>query len=118
MSDTDIYKSREPMPFGGRNPKRSSRRRRRSDRPRRAFDDQDRKRRSRNSGLRRLLHLYRKRDNEKIFWWTVFILFMAGLIWVAVYQFVIREGEIREQEQSDTFREYQQSFLADPSVSE
>ncbi len=105
MSDTDIYKKREPMPYGNRDPRRS--RRSRSSAPRRAFDDHSRKRRSKNSGLRRLLHLYRKKENEKVFWWTllgaiIFILFALGL-----WQFVIREKIINDQEKQDDYVRYQ-----------
>ncbi|MBN2162784.1 MAG: hypothetical protein JXR25_15230 [Pontiellaceae bacterium] len=108
MSDTDIYKKREPMPIGTRRPKHSGRRRR-SNREKRPFDDQNRKRRSRNSGFRRLLHLYRKRDNEKIFWWSLFISTLVLLVGLAVWQFVIREATIRQQEKGDDYIEYQQT---------
>lgn len=106
MSDTDIYKKREPMPYGSdRN--RKPKRRRRSSRQHRAFDDPNRKRRSRNSGLRRLLHLYRKQENEKVVWWTLMIVIVIGIVSLAVWQFVIREYQIRHAEQQDDYIQYQ-----------
>ena len=119
MSDTDIYKKREPMPYGNRHPKRSSRRRRSAD-SERAFDDHSRKRRSKNSGLRRLLHLYRKEENEKYFWWTITVTAVVLVVGLAIWQFVIREQAIRKQDQQDDYIRYQQPILPEdaPSAAE
>ncbi len=119
MSDTDIYKKREPMPYGSRDPK-PSRRRRRSSRPQRAFDDPSRKRRSKNSGLRRLLHLYRKKENEKYVWWSALTVVVVVVVALAIWQFVIRELMIREQEQQDDYLQRQQPLFEDvqPSAAE
>ena len=119
MSDTDIYKKREPMPYGSRNPKRSSRRRR-SNRTPRAFDDHSRRRRSKNSGLRRLLHLYRKDENEKVFWWSVLVVVVLILGSLAIWQFVIREYMIRSQERGDDYIQYQKPLFEEgqPSAAE
>lgn len=96
MSEDDIYKQREPMPYGsGQNRKRFSNRRRSSG-PKRAFDDPSRKRRSRNSGLRRLLHLYRKKESEKIFWWTTISILVVFLVALALWQFVFRYRDADE----------------------
>jgi hypothetical protein len=116
MSDTDIYKKREPMPYGNRNPKRSGRRRHSTSTPR-AFDEQTRKRRSKNSGFRRLLHLYRKKDNEKVFWWTVLATIVAVLALLATWQFVIREHIIRQQEKSDDYLQRQKPLFEQPQPS-
>ncbi len=95
MSDTDIYKTRERMPYGDKKPKRSTRRRR-SD-SQRAFDDHSLKRRSNNSGLRRVLHLYRKKENEKVVWWSVLVSAVVVLTFLAIWQFWIRELITRSQ---------------------
>ena len=104
MSDTDIYKQREPMPFGSKQP---SKKRRRRARPQRAFDDKSRKRRSKNTGLRRLLHISRKGENEKYFWTVLAVLFVAILIIIGVWQFIIMEHLIRTEEKKDDYIEYQ-----------
>jgi len=116
MSDTDIYKKREPMPYGSRHPKRSSRRRRSSEN-KHAFDHQNRKRRSRNSGLRRMLHLYRKEENEKYFWWTALAAIIVALLSLGIWQFVIREQIIQKQNLQDDYIEYQQPIYEDDTVS-
>ncbi len=113
MSDTDIYKNREPMPAAK---KPSKKRRRRRSAPQRAFDDKERKRRSRNSGLRRLLHLFRKSENEKVIWSVVGVLFVVILVSAAVWQFVIRERMIIQNEQSDDYMRYQRDIPASSSV--
>jgi hypothetical protein len=105
MSDTDIYKNRERMPYGNKRPKRSTRRRR-SD-SQRAFDDHSRKRRSKNSGLRRLLHLYRKKDSEKVVWWSVLASAVVILVAVAIWQFGIRELIIRSENEQVQYKQSQ-----------
>lgn len=119
MSDTDIYKKREPMPYGNRNPKHSGRRRRTSE-SRRSFDDKTRKRRSKNSGLRRLLHLYRKEENEKFFWWSILTVITVLLVSLAIWQFVIRELKIRQQDQQDDYMQLRDAMQteAPPSAAE
>ncbi|MDF7825535.1 hypothetical protein P4B35_16030 [Pontiellaceae bacterium B12227] len=104
MSDTDIYKNREAMPVGNKPPHKRRRRRKKTQR---AFDDHDRKRRSKNSGLRRLLHLSRKSENEKVIWISAGVLFAVVLIVIAIWQFVIKEQLVREQETADQYIEYQ-----------
>ncbi|WP_372846579.1 hypothetical protein [Pontiella sp.] len=96
MPNTDIYKQREPLPFGNKPPEKKRRRRSAS---KRAFDDHSRKRRSKNSGLRRLLHLWRKSSNEKAIWISIGVVFIVLLIVVAVWQFVILEHMVRIEEQ-------------------
>lgn len=95
MSDTDIYKKREPL----QEPTRESRRsRRRSRSSHGLFDDQTvRKRRSKNTGLRRLLHLTRKSENEKVFWWGLLIGIVALLAITALWQFYVAEKIARER---------------------
>ena len=95
MSDTDIYKSRERLPYGDKRPRRSSRRR--ASDPQRAFDDHTRKRRSKNSGIRRILHLYRKKENERVVWLSVLICTATVLIVLAIWQFWIREAMFRSE---------------------
>lgn len=104
MSDTDIYKNREALPVGNKPP---DKRRRRRKTTRRAFDDNDRKRRSKNTGFRRLLHLFRKSENEKVIWISFGVLFVVILIGVAIWQFFITEQLVREQETADQYIEYQ-----------
>lgn len=87
MSDTDIYKKREAMPYGSGNvPQKPKRRRKKS---RRQFDDQERKRRSKNKGIRRLLHLSRKKENEKYYWGFMITFIVVLLVAVILWQFVI-----------------------------
>jgi len=119
MSDTDIYKQREPMPVVKGHAKRSGRRRK-SSRPRRAFDDNSRKRRSRNSGLRRLLHLYRKQEMERVVWWSALIILAVGLILLALWQFWYRERLIRKQELQNEYNASQNppALYQDPSMME
>lgn len=112
--NTDIYKNREPMPFSGAN--RPKKKRRRRSQSRRAFDDHSqRKRRSRNSGFRRLLHLSRKSSNEKVFWSTIGIVTVVLLIALGIWQFWIREMQIRKQEKENNYMNYQPSL---PSAAE
>lgn len=109
MSETDIYKQREPMPMGKKPDKKNKHRRRRTS-PQRAFDDKSRKRRSKNSGLRRILHLSRKSENEKVIW-TVFGIGMFFIIvLIALWQFFIQEKLIREEESQNDYMEYQPSI--------
>ena len=95
MSDTDIYKGREqdrtapPAPNPGRRRRRSNRQ---------LFDDTgDRKRRRKNSGFRRLLHLSRKGENEKRFWWGLLVVVAVALSLIGIWQFWYREQVAREQ---------------------
>ncbi|MEI6891174.1 MAG: hypothetical protein V5783_03290 [Pontiella sp.] len=109
MSDTDIYKNREPIPMGKKVPKKK---RRRSS-SRRAFDDQSgRKRRSKNSGLRRGIHLFRKSENEKAIWILFSVLIVLVLVSVGVWQFFLSEILIREQQAADNAVEYQPKIPA------
>ncbi len=96
MSETDIYKNREPIPQPSGDPQHRKGRRRRSS-IRRPFDDNDRRRRSKNSGLRRLLHLSRKSENETRFWWGALIVVVALLTGIALWQFLYMERVAREQ---------------------
>lgn len=99
MSDSDIYKNRERMPVGKKPTKKSSRRRRADSN--RSFDDHSRKRRSKNSGLRRLLHLWRKQENEKVFWGSIGVVTVVVLVLIALWQFVILEKVVRVEETND-----------------
>ncbi|HSR87558.1 MAG TPA: hypothetical protein VLL07_01285 [Pontiella sp.] len=112
MSDTDIYKNRERMPYGDKTPRRSTRRRR-SD-SQRAFDDHSRKRRSRNSGFRRFLHLYRKKENERVFWWSVIISIIVILTLLAIWQFWIREAMIRSENEQTQYIQYKTAIPETP----
>jgi hypothetical protein len=113
MSDTDIYKNRERMPYGDKGPRRSSRRRRTD--AQRAFDDHSRKRRSRNSGFRRFLHLYRKKENERVFWWSVMISIIVILILLAIWQFWIREVLIRSENAQVQYIQYKTAVPENPA---
>jgi hypothetical protein len=104
MSDTDIYKKREAMPMG-KTPQKKQRRQR--SKSRRAFDDHSKQRRSKNSGLRRFLHLARKSKNEKLIWGAVGILLVIVLVIIGIWQFVISEYLIRQQESESQYIEYQ-----------
>ncbi len=94
---SDIYKNREAMPVGGERPSKQ-RKRRRTEASVRRFDDRAHKRRGKNSGFRRLLHLSRKSSNEKFFWGTIGVVFCVILLVVAVWQYVIIEQQVRAKE--------------------
>lgn len=112
--NTDIYKQREPMPMSGATPPKKNRKRRSG--TRRQFDDTShRKRRSKNSGLRRLLHLMRKSENEKLFWGSIGIATVVILVLIGIWQFWIKEILIRDQEKKNEYLIYQPAI---PSVSE
>ena len=104
MAETDIYKQREPLPYGGKSPRKKQRRRRSASH--RRFDD-PKKRRSRNSGVRRLVHLSRKGENEKYFWTLLGVVMITLLLLVGIWQFFIRESMIRAEEREDDYIEYQ-----------
>lgn len=104
MADTDIYKKREAMPLGKTPPKKSRRRRSKS---RRSFDDHSKKRRSKNTGMRRFLHLARKSENEKAIWGSMGILLAVVLVIVGIWQFVISEYLIRQTETENQYIEHQ-----------
>ena len=97
MSETNIYKRQELPPGKGkkRRPKRRVPRRTRFD------DHSHRKRRSKNSGLRRLLHIYRKESAQKHLWRGVVIFLLIGIVLAAIYQFwyldKIVQKEMREK---------------------
>ncbi len=102
---SDIYKNKERMPVAETKPKR----RRRSS-PLRAFDDQgERRRRSKNAGGRRLLHLSRKGENEKVFWWGLLIAIVVVLGLISIWQFGIREHVLRQQSDQENSERYQRS---------
>ncbi len=87
MSDTDIYKNREPTQQATPADPRYHKERRRRSSSHRVFDDKDRKRRSKNSGLRRLLHLSRKAENDKPIWVGMLVVVVVLLIGIAIWQF-------------------------------
>jgi hypothetical protein len=101
MSDTDIYKSHEPAQNGVVNPRSRKGRRRRSS-SHSTFDETgERRRRSKNSGIRRLLHLSRKSSNEKSFWWGLLGITVAVLLVIAVWQFLYLEHVARDEAHMD-----------------
>ncbi len=118
MSETDIYKNREVDRSGPSAPHPSKRRRRRSS-SRQLFDDTgNRRRRSKNSGFRRLLHLSRKGQNEKKFWWGLLIATVVVLCFIAIWQFFYLEKVAREQSKMDEMRVMPQSLNQPESAAE
>lgn len=97
MSDNDIYKNREPIQQATSADPRYRKGRRRRSESHRVFDDKDRKRRSKNSGLRRLLHLSRKADNDKPIWVGMLVVVVVLLIGIALWQFWYVELVARRQ---------------------
>lgn len=117
MSETDIYKNREPMPYSEGKSERT--RHRRHSTHQRSFDDHTRKRRSRNSGLRRLLHLYRKKESEKIVWLSMLVLTVLVLLGIALWQYVIMEHRIRiEEEKNASVQTQMEAEQTEPSAAE
>ncbi len=97
------------MPFGGSKSHKKKRRRRSS--AQHVFDeDHNRKRRSKNSGIRRLSHLSRKPDNEKIFWGSIGAVTLVVLAIIAIWQFVIVEHLARSEETENDYIQYQPSI--------
>lgn len=98
---SDIYKQRPPMPAAKPRP---SRRRRRSTADGTFDENKPRRRRSRNSGLRRLVHLFRKDENERTIWVSALVIALLVLVAVGLWQFWYREQQVRkktrEQEQA------------------
>ena len=92
---SDIYKNRQVMPAVKPKPKR---RRRRSSQDA-VFDESgNRRRRSRNSGFRRLLHQMRKPHNEKRIWLGMLIAAVVLLIAIGIWQFFYMEHIARERD--------------------
>jgi ATP-dependent Zn protease len=98
MSETDIYKNREQVTQASDDPRfRKQKKRRRRSSGRRAFDEHDHRRRSKNSGFRRLLHLSRKSGNEKSFWMSILIAIVILLTLIGIWQFWYMEYVASEQ---------------------
>jgi hypothetical protein len=118
MSKTDIYKSREEVraPAGDSRVRKGHRRR--SSSRLQTFEEQNRKRRSKNSGFRRLLHLMRKSENEKIFWWGLLGTFIVLLIVVAVWQFLYVERAARKNSELNERRPAARSMPGTESAAE
>ena len=77
-------------------------------------EDHNRKRRSKNSGIRRLLHLSRKSDNEKFFWGSIGAVTLIVLVIIAIWQFVIAEHLVRSEESENDYIHYQDSIPESP----
>ena len=103
MSETDIYKSRERgQGASGASHSRKGRRRRSSNL--RSFNETERRRRSKNSGFRRLLHVLRKSENERYFWKGFLFLVLVLLVGIGIWQFWYMEKVAREQsKESDQY---------------
>lgn len=98
---SDIYENRE-IRMGDRKKERSSRRAKRSRRREKTFDEAVQKdlssthrRRSRNSGLRRLRHLYKKPGVSARVWTTLFFLLVLTLA-VLVSLYFIRDRQVQD----------------------
>jgi len=88
---SDIYKERERMPASGSRRREGETRRRSTNRPPRKFDERIRKRRSRIRGVRRLVHEWRKPENEKVFWWGLLIAIVLVVSLAAVWEYWYRD---------------------------
>ena len=96
MSQSDLYKNREPVQMTSDDPRfRKSQRRRSSSSH--AFDEREHRRRSKNSGFRRLVHLSRKSSNEKALWVSILIVTVVLLALIGIWQFWYMEYVAREQ---------------------
>lgn len=116
---SDIYKNQQRMPFSGTKPKR---RRRRTPRIA-AFDESgEKRRRSRNSGLRRVLHVMRKSDHEKKYWWGFLVLMVVLLTVIGIWQFWYLErvarGKAKQNEVYVPLSRHQQAESPRPSAAE
>jgi len=104
MSQTDIYKNRERVQTTPTAPHAKKGLRRRSS-SRDAFDETgNRRRRSKNSGLRRLLHLSRKEGAEKKFWWGLLIAIVVILSFIAIWQFwYLEHAALKQSRQNEMY---------------
>lgn len=90
---SDIYKNSQQVYVA----KPKAKRRRRSSRSGTFDETGERRRRSSNTGMRRLVHLFRKPSNEKKVWYTTLVIVLVTLFVVAIWQFVYRNHVAREQ---------------------
>ncbi len=97
MSQTDIYKNKEQVQSTSDGSRFRKGRRKHRTSTLRTLDNHDRKRRSRNSGLRRFLHLSRKSENEKAIWWGLLVVVVILLLLSALWQFGYLEYVARKQ---------------------
>lgn len=81
------------MPASRESTRRYTKRRRRS-----TSIDQPRKRRSRNSGFRRLLHLYRKEKNQRIIMWVLIIMMISLLVFAVMWDLVVKPQKIKAKD--------------------
>jgi hypothetical protein len=93
---TDIYASREQVQQTADDPRFRKGRRHRSS-SLRTFDEHERRRRGKNAGFRRLLHLSRKSDNEKRIWWGALVVIVVLLAVIGLWQFLYVEHVARKQ---------------------
>ncbi len=103
MTDRDFYKERQRKPIRSEATRRKPAGRHHQ--TNRLFDE-NRRRRSRNSGSRRLAHLMRKSVNEKYIWISIVVGFAIFFLLLAFWQFIIREQNIyRTDEETPTKRD-------------
>ncbi len=110
---SDIYKQREAMPVG-KNDRPKRRRKPRSTKTPEFDSTHKRKRRSKNSGLRRLLHLMRKSNTEKYIWASAGVAVVVIVAGVAIWQFVIVEYRIGAEEDQISAEQSQPSIPEQP----
>jgi len=97
MSKTDIYENNEQI-HQRPAPARKSRRRHKSSNEPRSFDAPKTKRRSKNSGFRRFLHLYRKDRIQKKIWILIGFAFVLLLVVAGLLEFVFQDQWSKEGE--------------------
>ena len=114
---TDIYASREQVPQTTDDPRfRKGRRHRTSSL--RTFDEHERRRRGKNAGIRRLLHLFRKTDNEKRIWWGALVVTVVILAVIGLWQFLYLEHVARKQSRKNEMYIPVQNIPAAESIPE
>ena len=91
---SDIYKQRPQITAAKPRP---GRRRRRSSADGTFDENKPRRRRSRNAGLRRLIHLFRKDENERTSWVSALVIALLVLVVVGLWQFWYREQLVRKK---------------------
>jgi hypothetical protein len=113
MSQTDIYKDNKPLSTGAEQPEKSSSRRRRSS-SRRRFDEKDRSksmRRSRNSGARRLKHVWKKEYIQKRINILLITLGILFILFVAVWEFWYQDYKAKIEQ--DRLQQRREEVLAE-----
>ena len=91
MSKSDIYKNNEIFHPTKKSNKKPRRRRSSSASDSRTFDAPKTRRRSRNSGFRRFIHLYRRNRIQKLVWGFIWLFLLSLIIISGLWEFWLKD---------------------------